>query len=136
MPPAWLRERWTKLLNIRGIEFNSGFRSANSRTFNGNSRTWTPESRRDVSYSKKLLSLNKKAGNDMSKDPIKEASQAKYFATDNALKVASEAVQIMGAYGYSREYPVERLMRYIKVTQIFEGTNEIPRNLVARELLK
>jgi alkylation response protein AidB-like acyl-CoA dehydrogenase len=84
----------------------------------------------------KAAFLKERAGDDMNLDPIKEASQAKYFATDNALKVASEAVQILGAYGYSREYPVERLMRYIKVTQIFEGTNEIQRNLVARELLK
>jgi alkylation response protein AidB-like acyl-CoA dehydrogenase len=84
----------------------------------------------------KAAFLKQRAGNDITKDPIKEASQAKCFATDAALRVTSEAVQIMGAYGYSREYPVERLMRYIKVTQIFEGTNEIQRNLIARELLK
>jgi len=86
-------------------------------------------------YQKAAL-LKDRAGNDFKKDPIKEASQAKYFATDNGLSVCSEAVQILGAYGYSREYPVERLMRYIKVTQIFEGTNEIQKNLVARELIK
>ncbi len=80
--------------------------------------------------------LKQAAGNDISRDPIKEASMAKYFATDISLEVCSEAVQIMGAYGYSREYPVERLMRYVKVTQIFEGTNEIQKNLIARELLK
>jgi len=80
--------------------------------------------------------LKQIAGDDISRDPIKEASQAKCFATDNAARVTSEAVQILGAYGYSREYPVERLMRYVKVTQIFEGTNEIQRNLIARELLK
>jgi len=84
----------------------------------------------------KAAHLKHQAGNDPSMDPIKEASQAKYFATDVGLKICSEAVQIMGAYGYSREYPVERLMRYVKVTQIFEGTNEIQRNLIARELLK
>jgi len=80
--------------------------------------------------------LKQDAGSDISKDPIKEASEAKLFATDSGMKVCSEAVQIMGGYGYSREYPVERLFRYIKVTQIFEGTNEIQRNLIARELLK
>ncbi|HDS31066.1 MAG TPA: acyl-CoA dehydrogenase [Firmicutes bacterium] len=80
--------------------------------------------------------LKDQAGSDVSKDPIKEASQAKCFATDSAMFVTSEAVQIMGAYGYSREYPVERLMRYIKATQIFEGSNEIQRNLIARELLR
>jgi alkylation response protein AidB-like acyl-CoA dehydrogenase len=84
----------------------------------------------------KAAFLKQKAGDDLSMDPIKEASQAKCFATDNAMKVTCEAVQILGGYGYSREYPVERLMRYIKVTQIFEGTNEIQRNLIARELLK
>ncbi len=85
---------------------------------------------------RKAAYLKQLAGNDISLDPIREASQAKYFATDSALHVTSEAVQIFGGYGFSREYPVERLMRYIKVTQIFEGTNEIQRNLVARELLK
>ncbi len=85
---------------------------------------------------RKAAYMKQMAGNDVSLDPIKEASHAKYFATDVGLKVCSEAVQIMGGYGYSREYPVERLMRYIKVTQIFEGTNEIQRNLIARELLK
>jgi len=84
----------------------------------------------------KAAFLKEVAGSDMSSDPIKEASQAKYFATDVSLQVCSEAVQIMGGYGYSREYNVERLMRYSKVTQIFEGTNEIQRNLIARELLK
>lgn len=80
--------------------------------------------------------LKQFAGNDIKKDPIKEASQAKCFATDVGMEICSEAVQIFGGYGYSREYPVERLLRYIKVTQIFEGTNEIQRNLIARELLK
>jgi len=84
----------------------------------------------------KAAFLKEQSGGDISKDPIREASEAKCFATDSALKVTSEAVQIMGAYGYSREYPVERLMRYIKATQIFEGSNEIQRNLIARELLK
>ena len=84
----------------------------------------------------KAAFLKEQALKGLGKDPIKEASQAKYFATDAALSVTSESVQIHGAYGYSREYPVERLMRYIKATQIFEGSNEIQRNLVARELLK
>ena len=84
----------------------------------------------------KAAYLKEIAEKGISKDPIKEASQAKCFATDHAMFVTSEAVQILGGYGYSREYPVERLMRYIKVTQIFEGTNEIQRNLIARVLLK
>ena len=84
----------------------------------------------------KAAFLKDKVGNDVSLDPIKEASQAKCFATDTAMFVTTEAVQIMGGYGYSREYPVERLLRYAKATQIFEGTNEIQRNLIARELLR
>lgn len=85
---------------------------------------------------RKAAYLKDHAKSDLSKDPIKEASQAKCFATDAGFWICSEAVQIHGGYGYSREYPVESLMRYIKATQIFEGTNEIQRNLIARELLK
>lgn len=67
---------------------------------------------------------------------VKEASIAKMFATDRAMEVCSEAIQIMGACGYMQDYPVERLLRYIKCTQIFEGTNEIQRIVIARELMK
>ncbi|HEU5323424.1 MAG TPA: acyl-CoA dehydrogenase family protein [Methylomirabilota bacterium] len=64
-----------------------------------------------------------------------EASMAKCFASDAAMRVATDAVQIFGGYGYTREYPVERLMRDAKVTQIYEGTNQIQRSVIARELL-
>lgn len=64
------------------------------------------------------------------------ASMAKRFATDTAMYVATEAVQIFGGYGYSREYPVERLFRDAKITQIYEGTNQIQRMVIARHLLK
>jgi alkylation response protein AidB-like acyl-CoA dehydrogenase len=66
----------------------------------------------------------------------KEASMAKMFATDVAMRVTTEAVQIFGGYGYSREYPVERLFRDAKITQIYEGTNEIQRVVIASELIK
>lgn len=66
----------------------------------------------------------------------KESSMAKRFASDTAMKAAIEAVQIFGGYGYSREYPVERLFRDAKITQIYEGTNEIQRLVVGGELLK
>jgi len=66
----------------------------------------------------------------------KEASIAKMMATDYANEVCSEAVQIMGAYGYMSDYPVERLFRYIKCTQIFEGTNEIQRLVISRQQTK
>ncbi len=66
----------------------------------------------------------------------REASMAKVFATDLAMKAGIEAVQVYGGYGYSREYPVERYMRDAKVTQIYEGTNQIQRIVIARECLK
>lgn len=66
----------------------------------------------------------------------KQASMAKYFATDTAMAVTTEAVQIFGGYGYSREYPVERLMRDAKITQIYEGTNQIQRLVIAKTLEK
>jgi alkylation response protein AidB-like acyl-CoA dehydrogenase len=63
-----------------------------------------------------------------------ESSMAKCFASDAAMKVATDAVQVFGGYGYTREYPVERLLRDAKVTQIYEGTNQIQRLVIAREL--
>lgn len=66
----------------------------------------------------------------------KEASMAKMFASDVAMRVTTEAIQVLGGYGYTREYPVERLFRDAKVTQIYEGTNEIQRIVIARELIQ
>ena len=63
-----------------------------------------------------------------------ESSMAKCFASDAAMKVATDAVQIFGGYGFTREYPVERFMRDAKITQIYEGTNQIQRIVIAREL--
>jgi acyl-CoA dehydrogenase len=65
----------------------------------------------------------------------KEASMAKCFATDTAMKVAIEAIQVFGGYGFTKEYPVERLFRDAKVTQIYEGTNEIQRIVISKHLL-
>jgi len=64
------------------------------------------------------------------------ASMAKCFSSDMAMRVTTDAVQIFGGYGYMMDYPVERMMRDAKLTQIFEGTNQIQRVVVARELLK
>jgi alkylation response protein AidB-like acyl-CoA dehydrogenase len=64
------------------------------------------------------------------------ASVAKAFAGDAAMRVTTDAVQILGGYGYMREYPVERMMRDAKITQIYEGTNQIQRVVIAREILK
>jgi alkylation response protein AidB-like acyl-CoA dehydrogenase len=63
-----------------------------------------------------------------------ESSMAKCFAGDAAMKVTTDAVQVFGGYGYTREYPVERFMRDAKITQIYEGTNQIQRVVIAREL--
>jgi alkylation response protein AidB-like acyl-CoA dehydrogenase len=65
----------------------------------------------------------------------KHASMAKVFASDTAMAVTVEAVQVLGGYGYVRDYPVERMMRDAKITQIYEGTNEIQRLVIARTLL-
>jgi alkylation response protein AidB-like acyl-CoA dehydrogenase len=64
------------------------------------------------------------------------AAVAKCYAGDAAMKVTTDAVQILGGYGYMREYPVERMMRDAKITQIYEGTNQIQRVVIARDLLK
>jgi len=66
----------------------------------------------------------------------REASMAKRLASDTAMQVTTEAIQIFGGYGYIREYPVERLFRDAKVTQIYEGTNEIQRVVISRYLLE
>ena len=64
----------------------------------------------------------------------REASIAKLVATDNAMKVTTDAVQVLGGYGYTRDFPVERYMREAKVMQIFEGTNQIQRLVISRGL--
>ena len=64
------------------------------------------------------------------------ASMAKCFASDVAMKVTTDAVQVFGGYGYTQDYPVERMMRDAKLAQIFEGTNQIQRVVIARDLLK
>ncbi|KNE81662.1 MULTISPECIES: acyl-CoA dehydrogenase family protein [Streptomyces] len=66
----------------------------------------------------------------------REASVAKMVATDNAMKVTTDAVQVLGGYGYTRDFPVERYMREAKVMQIFEGTNQIQRMVISRALKK
>ncbi len=64
----------------------------------------------------------------------KWTSMAKLFASDNAMRVTVEAIQVLGGYGYVNEYPVERMLRDAKITQIYEGTNEIQRVVIARSM--
>lgn len=70
------------------------------------------------------------------KDMSKVSSMCKVFATDTAMKVTTDAVQVLGGYGYMKEYPVEKMMRDAKILQIYEGTNQIQRNVVGQELNK
>ncbi len=69
-------------------------------------------------------------------DFTKESAMAKLFASDIAMRVVEDAVQILGGYGYMRDFPVEKMMRDVKILQIYEGTNQIQRNNIARELIK
>jgi alkylation response protein AidB-like acyl-CoA dehydrogenase len=71
-----------------------------------------------------------------SKDIPRLASMAKWFASDTAMQVTTDAVQLFGGYGYSREYPVERMMRDAKITQIYEGTNQVQRIIIANQILR
>ena len=70
------------------------------------------------------------------KDFSKESAMAKVFASDVAMRVTTDAVQVLGGYGYMKEYPVEKMMRDAKITQIYEGTNQIQRNVISLELIK
>ena len=71
------------------------------------------------------------------KDSEKLSAMAKFYASDVAMKVTTDAVQILGGYGYMKDYPVERMMRDAKVTQIYEGSQpDFNGCLVARQLLK
>ncbi len=70
--------------------------------------------------------------NDISRD----SAMCKLFASDVAMKVTTDAVQILAGYGYMKEYPVEKMMRDAKITQIYEGTNQIQRNVIALQLIK
>ncbi|MBN1869207.1 MAG: acyl-CoA dehydrogenase family protein [Candidatus Omnitrophica bacterium] len=70
------------------------------------------------------------------KDVGKDSAMAKLFASDVAMKVTTDAVQIFGGYGYMKEYPVEKFMRDAKITQIYEGTNQIQRNIIGLALIR
>jgi len=70
------------------------------------------------------------------KDVGSHSAMAKLFASDVAMKVTTDAVQIFGGYGYMKEYPAEKYMRDAKITQIYEGTNQIQRNIIGLALIK
>lgn len=94
------------------------------------------EAARQLLY--KAASLLEKQAKDMSRLPaevIRFSSMSKNLASDTAMKVTVDAIQVLGGYGYIREYPVERMMRDAKITQIYEGTNQIQRVVIANTLL-
>ena len=70
------------------------------------------------------------------KDVAKDSAMAKMYASDVAMKVTTDAVQILGGYGYMKDYPAEKFMRDAKITQIYEGTNQIQRSIIALQLIK
>jgi alkylation response protein AidB-like acyl-CoA dehydrogenase len=72
---------------------------------------------------------------DPSGELAKIGAMAKCFASDVAMQVTTDAVQLLGGYGYSKEFPVERFMRDAKITQIYEGTNQVQRVVIAKRLL-
>jgi butyryl-CoA dehydrogenase len=72
----------------------------------------------------------------MIKDVGHLSAMAKVFASDVAMKVTTDAVQVFGGYGYMTEYPVEKMMRDAKITQIYEGTNQIQRNVIGSRMMK
>jgi len=66
----------------------------------------------------------------------KESAMCKIIASDTAMRVTTDAVQIFGGYGYMHDYPIEKFMRDAKITQIYEGTNQILRSVIGRHILK
>ena len=73
---------------------------------------------------------------DQKKNHSKEAAMAKLFASETAMEVTTKAVQLFGGYGYSRDYPVERMMRDAKITEIYEGTSEVQKMVIAANIIK
>ncbi|MDD5644368.1 MAG: acyl-CoA dehydrogenase family protein, partial [bacterium] len=71
-----------------------------------------------------------------SKNVSKISAMSKMFASDVAMEVTTDAVQVLGGSGYMKEYPVEKMMRDAKITQIYEGTNQIQRGIIAMNLVK
>jgi acyl-CoA dehydrogenase len=84
----------------------------------------------------RLLALRAASLRDAGKHYAKEASMAKLFASETATFVTKEAIQIFGGNGYSRDYPVERHYRDAKITEIYEGTSEIQRLVISRQIFR
>ena len=89
-----------------------------------------------IEAARHLVYLAASKVDDRAADLTKVAAMAKLFASDMAMKVTTDAVQLLGGYGYINDYPVERMMRDAKITQIYEGTNQVQRMVIARALLR
>lgn len=88
-----------------------------------------------IEASRLLVHKAAKMLDDEDKNVVAYSSMAKCFASDTAMEVTVDAVQLLGGYGYIKEYPVERMMRDAKITQIYEGTNQIQRVIIANQLI-
>ena len=84
----------------------------------------------------RLLLMNAAFRKEQGRSFAKEASMAKVYATEAANHACYEAMQILGGYGYTRDYPIERLARDARITTIYEGTSEIQRLIISREILR
>jgi alkylation response protein AidB-like acyl-CoA dehydrogenase len=84
----------------------------------------------------RLLLMNASFRKEQGRSFAKEASMAKVFASETANRACYEAMQIFGGYGYTRDYPIERYARDARITTIYEGTSEIQRLIIAREILR
>lgn len=84
----------------------------------------------------KLLTYNTALKKDMGIEASKDASMAKLFAAEAAIEIVSQALQLHGGYGYTKEYTIERLYRDVRITSIYEGTNEVQKMVIAGNLLK
>jgi len=89
-----------------------------------------------VEAARHLVYAAAKAVDDQAPNLSKLAAMCKLFATDTAMQVTTDAVQVFGGYGYMKDYPIEKYMRDAKITQIYEGTNQVQRLVVARSLIK
>jgi butyryl-CoA dehydrogenase len=97
---------------------------------------WTLADRHTELEAARLLLMNAACLKDEGKPFAKQASMAKLFASEKANQACYDAVQLLGGYGYISEYPVERLARDVRITSIYEGTSEIQRLIIARELIR
>jgi len=82
----------------------------------------------------RLMVLNAASLRDADEPCLKQASMAKLFASEVAEKIASAAIQVLGGYGYLRDFPVERIARDVRVSQIYEGSSDIQRIVIARHI--